>query len=397
VKFLRRHDPALERPWSRLAARGIASLAAVALTACGRGKPDLCTGAVRHAFEIVGAGAAKDERQAIDAIAGAALAKCQQEGLSQAQADCILAAHGPEWSDQLRACPAFAARPASWVTVGPSRDDRRKRMGKPVVPDGPRSGPGSYIDIVASRRTTCGLTQPGTIQCWGEQREVPDGTFIHLRADSDRVCGLEPGGAMKCASRDPHPLRTPPDPVSDFDIAGDRGCGVTRNGNKLVCWNDVDGAGPKPPDGLFVQVVLRSRFACALDVDQHVICFGDDPPPVPADLRATALAAGDAHACSIARDGKVTCWGKRAVPPPTARLISLSCARAQCCGVTDAHELACWGPPEERRDPPAGKFDSVAVFGDHGCAVRVGGGTECWGNNDDGQCNVPKDAASHWY
>jgi len=93
----------------------------------------------------------------------------------------------------------------------------------------------------------------------------------------------------------------------------------------------------------------------------------------------------------------VTCWGKRAVPPPTARLISLSCARAHCCGITDAHDLACWGPPEERRDPPTGKFESVAVFGDHGCAVRVGGGTECWGNNDDGQCNVPQDAASHWY
>ena len=49
------------------------------------------------------------------------------------------------------------------------------------------------------------------------------------------------------------------------------------------------------------------------------------------------------------------------------------------------------------RAPPAGNFDSVAVFDDHSCAVRTGAGTECWGNNDDGQCNVPQDAASHWY
>jgi hypothetical protein len=61
-----------------------------------------------------------------------------------------------------------------------------------------------------------------------------------------------------------------------------------------------------------------------------------------------------------------------------------------------ARPLARRGPPDERRDPPAGKFETVAVFRDHGCAVRVSGGTECWGNKDNGQCNVPQDAASHW-
>jgi len=384
-----------DRTWTVLALGGAALLAA--LTGCGRGKPDLCAGAARHLFELTGAGASKEEQQVIDQIASATVAKCQQEGLTQAQADCILAAHGPEWNDQLRGCAAFAARPVSWVILGPSRDERRKLLGKPPVPDGPRSGPGSYLDIVASGRTTCGLTQAGKIQCWGEKREVPDGTYIHLRADGERVCGLEAGGTVTCASREPHLMRTLPDPVSDFDVASDLGCGVTRSGNKLVCWNDLDDRGLQPPDGLFVQVVLRRRFACALDVDQHVTCFGDDAPAVPAELRATALAAGDHHACSIARDGKVTCWGNHAVVPPTTRMISLSCARQQCCGITDAHDVACWGPPEELREPPAGKFESVAVFGDHSCAAQAGGGTVCWGNNDDGQCNVPGDAASHWY
>lgn len=365
------------------------------LAACGRGKPDLCAGAVRHVVELT-SGASKDAKPATDAVT-ATTSQCQQEGLSQAQADCILAAQGPEWSDQLRACPAFAAKPASWVALGPSRDERRKQRGKSPIADGPRSGPGAFIDIVASGRTTCGLPQGGKIQCWGEKRDVPDGTFIHLRADGQRVCGMDPAGVVTCTSRDPHAMRTPPDPVSDFDIASDRGCGVTRGGNKLVCWNDVDGAGLQPPDGLFVQVVLHDRFACALDVDQHVICFGDGAPAVPADLRATALAAGAGHACSVARDGKVSCWGKGAVDPPNDRFISLSCASAQCCGITHKHGLACWGPPDQLRAPPTGNFDSVAVFDDHSCAVRTGGGTECWGNNDDGQCNVPQDAASHWY
>jgi hypothetical protein len=41
-------------------------------------------------------------------------------------------------------------------------------------------------------------------------------------------------------------------------------------------------------------------------------------------------------------------------------------------------------------DPPAGTFETVAVGGGFACAVRVGGGTACWGENDDGECNVPQ-------
>ena len=86
-----------------------------------------------------------------------------------------------------------------------------------------------------------------------------------------------------------------------------------------------------------------------------------------------------------------------AVDPPSDHFITLSCGDVQCCGITAKHSVACWGPPGRLREPPAGTFDSVAVFEDHSCAVRSGGGTECWGNNDDGQCNVPQDAESHWY
>ncbi|HEX8112607.1 MAG TPA: hypothetical protein VF516_32980 [Kofleriaceae bacterium] len=127
VKSPRRYD----RTRSRLVARGIVVLAALMLTACGRGKPDLCAGAVRHVLELT-SGASKDGKPATDAIT-ATTSRCQQEGLSQPQADCILAAQGPEWSDQLRACPAFAARPASWVALGPSQ--------KASKPSGPAEQP----------------------------------------------------------------------------------------------------------------------------------------------------------------------------------------------------------------------------------------------------------------
>jgi hypothetical protein len=255
----------------------------------------------------------------------------------------------------------------------------------------------AFVEMVASRLTTCGLTRPGKIQCWGEKLKVPDGTFVHLRADSRRLCGLDPAGIVTCTSREDLATRPPPDPLSDFDIATERGCGVLRSSNKLTCWNDLDDAGLEPPAGLFVSVVMRRRWACALDIDQHVACFGEGAPSVPADARATALAAGDSQVCAVARDGKVSCWGDHVAEVPTSRFVTVSCAGRQCCGVTDTRDLRCWGPPEELREPPAGKFASVAVLGDRSCAVRADGGTVCWGNNDDGQCNVPQDAASHWY
>jgi hypothetical protein len=120
----------------------------------------------------------------------------------------------------------------------------------------------------------------------------------------------------------------------------------------LERFDDPDDPGLQPPDGLFVQVVLRNWFACALDVDQHVICFGDGAPAVRPDLRATALAAGRGYACSVARDDKTSCWGNGAVDPPRDRFISVSCERAQCCGITAKHGLACWGPPNQMREPP---------------------------------------------
>jgi hypothetical protein len=60
--------------------------------------------------ELTGSGASHHEQRMIDAVASVPLTTCQQEGLTQAQSDCILAAHGPEWCGQLRVCPAFAEK-----------------------------------------------------------------------------------------------------------------------------------------------------------------------------------------------------------------------------------------------------------------------------------------------
>jgi hypothetical protein len=63
------------------------------------------------------------ERAIIEVVAKAGIAQCKGEGLSQAQADCILAVKGVEPSDwrKLGECPAIAARKPSWLII-PSPD-----------------------------------------------------------------------------------------------------------------------------------------------------------------------------------------------------------------------------------------------------------------------------------
>jgi hypothetical protein len=91
----------------------------IALCGC-RGGADDCSRAVAHVMHLAMADTASgDERAVIDTIITATVAQCRTEGLSHEQAECILAAHVPDWDDQLRACPAFAAKPATWVILRP--------------------------------------------------------------------------------------------------------------------------------------------------------------------------------------------------------------------------------------------------------------------------------------
>lgn len=62
----------------------------------------------------------KDEQRVIDAISKASIQKCVAEGLSKAQADCILSVRTMEQLVNLGACPAIAAKRPSWLIVAPS-------------------------------------------------------------------------------------------------------------------------------------------------------------------------------------------------------------------------------------------------------------------------------------
>jgi hypothetical protein len=335
-------------------------LLSILLLGCGSKSDGVCELAVAHVFELTelgppGSEPKGEEARVIESVKSMALSRCKSEGLSRAQADCILAAHHPEWSDQLRACPAFAAKPPSWVIVGPTRDERRALRKLPPIPDGPRESKRHYAHLVALPATTCGLDDVGHVECWGEQLAAPfpAGTFVQIGSTGSMSCGRDTSGMLHCAVRDTTSSNTPTEAFSDFAIDRSGGCGVRTSDKQILCWSLFDDAALAAPPGQFSSVVVSSTGACGRTVEGAEKCFGESPPELPPGDELAY--SSDEGSCSVNKDHQLACTG-------TFRL----------------------GPP------PTGKFDTVAISRGHACATRTGGGTVCWGENDDGACNVPQ-------
>jgi len=284
------------------------------------------------------------------------LSRCESEGLSPAQTACILAARRPDWSDQLRACAAFASNPPSWIIVGPTRAERQALRRLPSVPDGPRESKKHYAQLVAARESTCGLDDRGTVECWGRPLAAPfaAGTFSDIALTNEASCGRDRARLLHCTFHESVMDPTPTDAMVSFSIDRARGCGVIASDKSLRCWSIFDGDAFIPPPGQFSSVVVGPEGACGMTLDHAETCFGKTPPLLPA-----------ADVLAYSSDGEAG------------------------CSVTKTHELACTGTALLGATP-AGKFETVALSGDHACATRVDGGTVCWGENDDGACNVPQ-------
>jgi hypothetical protein len=354
---------------------------ALLLAACGDHSDDLCARTVNHVFSMTmdgpkGSAPGKDEQDIIDKIQSATRTQCRVEGLSQAQADCILGAQPPDWDDRVRTCPAFAAKPPSWVILRPTRDQRREMRDKKPIPNGPRETKLHFKQLVAVPEGMCGLTDAGEAQCWGEPRRAkfPAGPFVQLAATNDMACGRTAAGIVRCSLGDfGQADRTPTTPFSDFAIDEMRGCGIKISDKQVECWTSFDEEPLATPLAQFKSIAVSHTGACGRTTDGKPLCFGEYPPELPPDKPGERLARSAAEGGAEVSDA----------------LASSDGGKSGGCTIDKAHHLTCttrWRMGE----PPAGTFETVAVGGGFACAVRVGGGTVCWGENDDGECNVPQ-------
>ena len=192
----------------------------------------------------------------------------------------------------------------------------------------------------------------------------------------------------------------------------------------------------RPVAGGFVfrYVDVGSYHACGILTTEQAVCWGydgdgqlgtgtgtmDTPTAIPGDLAFRITSGGRYHACAVTLAGMGYCWGQGgdgrlgdggSVSSPTpVEVISSTDVRLtfrtigagllHSCALTIAQEVWCWGYNGQGEigvgGAGPGNFVSVATFvgsdyrtlavgGQHTCALTDAGAARCWGYNASGQ------------
>ena len=292
--------------------------------------------------------------------------------------------------------------------------------------------------VTTSGTHNCGVGMGGKAYCWGtgsggtlgtglEQDEpgpsvvMGDLRFSQLSAAPEHTCGLTEDGAVYCwgvgrlgrlGTGSEEPTATPAPVLSDVhsfeQITANHAhtCGLASNG-RAYCWGR----------GEHGQLGTGSWGG-----DYHETV----PTPVESRLQFSQLAAGSAHTCALARDGRAYCWGwpvwgrlgtgstqNEAAPAPVATDLTfaqLVSGSAHTCALTEEGEAFCWGYGWEGQlgtgSSGSGYEESapVAVTGDlsfvqlaagsyHTCGLTQEGDTYCWGSGPSLGAGSPGDRA----
>lgn len=187
----------------------------------------------------------------------------------------------------------------------------------------PVAGAHRFTTIDARGQLTCGVTQGGTIYCWG---------IGAVGADSATAIGLDTVPTPVLANT---PFRT-------VTVGPEHACALTET-DDAYCWGTGAygrlGTGTQDDQPVPVQVATNLKFVsiaagwrhtCALTAGGAAYCWGSNqgcqlgngacnpdsladmaltPQPVTGSIAFRTLTAGYIHTCGLSVDGRVYCWG----------------------------------------------------------------------------------------
>lgn len=317
----------------------------------------------------------------------------------------------------------------------------------------PVSGGITFASISAGSFHTCALATGGNGYCWGSNDDGGLGTgasterqqtparvasalvLTAISTGNTHTCGLAVGGTAYCWGS---------------NAFGELGIGSS------------DMTAHSTPQAVtgghhFVTIDAGAEFTCALKADSTAFCWGGDyfgqvgdgmasgscelfgasldcrtvPSAVAGGRHFASLSVGGAefqgHACGVASDKKVYCWGENSagqLGTSTTETCAwgsdnIACSRApvavvgnnsfavttagaiHSCALTTNGEAYCWGwnaygqlgvgaRDDNRHATPervsgGNTFVGIATALSHTCAIRADGSAMCWGENEDGQ------------
>ncbi|NJO18212.1 MAG: hypothetical protein HC877_21505 [Thioploca sp.] len=249
---------------------------------------------------------------------------------------------------------------------------------------------GNFLQVSTGFWHSCGVRTDNTLVCWGSNdpywtdkdpyREIKEvktlgqsdpqkGTFLQISAGGRHTCGVRTDHTVACWGSH----------LAD-----------ALNGNGVARPVNSDSQST-PPEGEFLQVVAMKHSSCGIRPDQTVECWGGGL--IPSDSYSQAF--GGWGGCWLKTDHTVACFSgqdlpqseKARVPNSTCRcpvpgsnsgcacttdsshtfFQPLEMGQTHACGVRSDHTVACWGyGPEGQTFPPQGL---IAKSADPACLV----------------------------
>lgn len=234
----------------------------------------------------------------------------------------------------------------------------------------------------------CSLDAAGVIACWGGdwygQASPVDGRYVQVSAGSEHTCALERGGGIVCWGLNTWGESAPPKgSFTQLSTARRLSCGLRPDGT-VACWGYSDlGNQTIVPEGRYMQVAAADGYVCALRRDATAVCWGFHPG-WPQDSQPTGRFSQidvGAGFCGLRPDGTLTCWDGRDYSTPLAGVFTqVSGGWGHACAIAADSTVACWGNDDAgQATPPAGKFTQVSAGRRYTCGVRSDGTSACWG------------------
>jgi len=227
---------------------------------------------------------------------------------------------------------------------------------------------------------SCALHDDGTVSCWGSNehgelgndltRDHADSSelvrvlditdAIEITASSRHTCAIHQSGLVSCwgandfgqnASEQPDYSATPiqVDDITDAAAvtAGDTHTCALRQDSTISCWGNNENG----------QLGSGQTFQSSAA-----------PVQVWGIADATAVTAGDSHACAIRQTGAISCWGAND---------SGQLGNGRSGDITDSFIPV---PVADITDATA-----IAAGSNHTCALHQSGSISCWGDNKNWQ------------